>query len=162
MNGSLIVITFDRQDRAETVLDALHAMRRWALYSLDEALVVTRNRQGQVHLHHTPTPANTQAPHSLDVIVGLVFAGKDGTGNGRYATTETKNDLADAGFDLKFLEIVGQSMWNDSSAIFFLVKRASLGDANEIIKVLSLFQGQIAHTTITSEAEGYLNQQTDS
>jgi uncharacterized membrane protein len=162
MNGSLIVITFDQQDRAETVFDALHAMRRRALYSLDEALVVTRNRQGQVRLHHTHTLANTQAPHTLDVIVGLVFAGEGGVGNNRFATTETKNDLADAGFDLKFLEIVGQSMRNDSSAIFVLVKKASLGDANEIIKVLSLFQGQIAHTTITSEAEGYLNQQTDS
>jgi uncharacterized membrane protein len=162
MNGSLIVITFDRQDRAETVLDALHAMRRRAFYSLDEALVVTRNRQGQVRLHPTPTLANTQAPRTLDVIVGLVFAGEDGVGNGRYATTETKNDLADAGFDLKFLDIVSQTMQNDLSAIFFLVKRASLGDANEIIKVLSLFQGKIAHTSITQEVELYLNQLADS
>ncbi|NCF67280.1 MAG: hypothetical protein GWP61_15020 [Chloroflexi bacterium] len=160
MNGSLIVITFDQQDRAETVFDALHAMRRRAMYSLDEALVVTRNRQGQVRLHHTPVLANTQAPRTLDVIAGLVFAGEDGVGNGRYATTEMKNDLADAGFDLKFLELVGQALQDDSSAIFFLVKRASLGDANEIIKVLSLFQGQIAHTTIAPEVEAYFNQLT--
>lgn len=162
MNGSLIVITFDQQDRAETVFDALHAMRRRALYSLNEALVVTQNRQGQVRLHHTHTLANTQAPRTLDVIVGLVFAQQNGDGNNRYATDELKNNLAEAGFDLKFLEIVGQTMNKDSSAIFFLVKRASLGDANEIIKVLSLFQGQIAHTTINPEIEEYLNQLTDS
>ena len=160
MNGSLIVITFDQQDRAETVFDALHAMRRRALYSLDEALVVTQNRQGQVRLHHTHTLANTQAPRTLDVIVGLVFAKEDGNGNNRYATDELRKNLANAGFDLKFLELVGQAMKKDSSAILFLVKRASLGDANEIIKVLSLFQGQIAHTTIAPEVEAYLNQLT--
>ena len=162
MNATLIVITFDQQDRAETVLDALHAMRRRALFSLDEALVITRNWQGHVRLHHTHTLANTQGPHTLDIIAGLVFAQEDGNGNNRYSTYELRKNLADAGFDLKFLEIVGQTMKKDSSAILFLVKRASLGDANEIIKVLSLFQGQIAHTTITPEVEVILNQLTDS
>lgn len=162
MNGSLIVITFDQQDRAETVFDALHAMRRRALYSLDEALVVTQNRQGLVRLHHTHTLANTQAPRTLDAIVSLVFAQEDDDGNGRFSADELRKTLADTGFDLKFLEIVGQAMKKDSSTIFFLVKRASLGDANEIIKVLSLFQGQIAHTTITPEVEVCLNQLTDS
>ena len=61
-------------------------------------------------------------------------------------------------FDLKFLEIIRQAMKNESSAISFLVRRTSLGDADEIIKVLSLFDGEIAQTTFSSESEAYLNQ----
>ena len=157
MKGSLIVITFPQPDRAETVFDALHLMRRRALYSLDEALVVTKNRHGQVRLHHTHTLANTQSPHTLDVLVGLLFA-KEEEENGRNAQTNIKTNLSAAGFDLKFLEIIGNSMQEESSALFFLVKNASLGDANEIIKVLSLFHGTVAQTTITPESEAYLTQ----
>jgi len=51
-------------------------------------------------------------------------------------------------------------MQEESSALFFLVKKASLGDANEIIKVLSLFHGSIAQTTITLASEAYLTQLT--
>lgn len=159
MKGTLIVITFDQPSRAETVFEALHLMRRRALYSLDEALVVTRNRQGQVRLHHTHSLANTQTSHTLDVLVGLLFAkGDEEEENGRYAQTNIKTNLSAAGFDLKFLEIIGNSMQEESSAIFFLVKKASLGDANEIIKVLSLFHGSIAQTTITPASEAYLTQ----
>ena len=159
MKGSLIVITFPQPDRAETVFDALQAMRRRALYSLDEALVVTRNRQGQVRLHHTHSLANTQSPHTLDVLVGLMFAKEEEeVENGRYSQSDIKTNLSAAGFDLKFLEIIGNSMQEESSALFFLVKKASLGDANEIIKVLSLFHGSIAQTTITPASEAYLTQ----
>ena len=159
MKGSLIVITFPQPNRAETVFDALHAMRRRPLYSLDETLVVTKNRHGQVRLHHTHTLANTQSPHILDVLVGLMFTKEDEEGeNGRYSQTDIKTNLSAAGFDLKFLEIIGNSMQEESSALFFLVKKASLGDANEIIKVLSLFHGSIAQTTITPASEAYLTQ----
>ena len=117
MKGSLIVITFPQPDRAETVFEALHLMRRRALYSLDEALVVTRNRQGQVRLHHTHSLANTQSPHTLDVLVDLLFAKEDEEGeNGRYSQTDIKTNLSAAGFDLKFLEIIGDSMQEESSA----------------------------------------------
>ncbi len=161
MKGSLIVITFPQLDRAETVFDALHAMRRRALYSLDEALIVSKNRHGQVRLHHTHSLANTQSPHTLDVLVGLMFAKENEEGkNGRDSQTESKTNLAETGFDLKFLEIIGNSMQEESSAIFFLVKNASLGDANEIVKVLSLFHGNIAQTTLTPASEVYLAQLT--
>ncbi len=161
MKGTLIVITFDQPSRAETVFEALHLMRRRALYSLDEALIVTRNRQGQVRLHHSHTLANTQPTHTLDVLVSLMFAKEAEEGaNVRYAQTEIRTNLSAAGFDLKFLEIMGKSMQEESSALFFLVKKASLGDANEIIKVLSLFHGSIAQTTVTPESEAYLTQLT--
>lgn len=155
MNGTLIVITFDRADRAETVFDALHAMRRRAIYSLDEALVVTRSRNGQVHLHHKQTLTNTQSSHILDFIVGLVFV--EG-GNERGSQTDIKTELAACGFDLHFLEIIGREMQDESSAIFFLVRRTSVGDADEIIKVLSLFHGHVSQTTVSPESEAYLSQ----
>jgi uncharacterized membrane protein len=160
MKGTLIVITFDQSSRAETVFEALQLMRRRALYSLDEALVVTRNRQGQVRLHHTHSLANTKKPDTLDVLVRLILDHEGDQEDGRLAQTEIMTDLANTGFDAKFLEIVGRSLQKESSAIFFLVKRTSLGDAEEIVKVLSQFQGDIAHTTITAESETYLNQLT--
>jgi uncharacterized membrane protein len=157
MNGTLIVITFDRADRAEKVFDALHAMRRRAIYSLDEALVVTRNRNGQVHLHHSQTLANTQRAHTLGVILGLVF---EEEGNERGSQTDIRTELAACGFDLHFLEIIGHEMQDESSAIFFLVRRTSVGDAHEIIKVLSLFHGRVSQTTVSPESEAYLSQLT--
>ncbi len=155
MNGSLIVITFDQKDRAETVFNALHAMRRRAIYSLDEALVVTRSREGQVRLHHTETLANTQRAHTLSVILGLVF---EEEGNERGSQTDIKSELAACGFDLHFLEIIGREMKDESSAIFFLVRRTSVGDADEIIKVLSFFHGHVSQTTVSPESEAYLSQ----
>jgi uncharacterized membrane protein len=160
MKGTLIVITFDQPSRAETVFEALQLVRRHALYSLDEALVVTRNRPGQVRLHHTHSLSNTQKPDTLDVLVSLILYHEVEQEDSRLAQTEIMTDLANIGFDTKFLEIVGRSLQKESSAIFFLVKRTSLGDADEIVKVLSQFQGDIAHTTITAKSEAYLNQLT--
>ena len=140
MKGTLIVITFDQPDRAGTVFEALNLMRRRALYSLDEALVVTRNRQGQVRLHHTHTLANTQSPHTLDVLVGLLFAKEDEDGeNGHYAQTGIKTNLSAAGFDLKFLEIIGTSMQEESSALFFLVKKLRWGMPMKSLKCCLCF-----------------------
>ena len=133
MKGTLIVITFDQPSRAETVFEALQLMRRHALYSLDEALVVTINQPGQVRLHHAHSLANTQTPDTLDVLVRLILNHEEEQVDGRLTQTEIMADLANSGFDIKFLEIVGRSLQKESSAIFFLVKRTSLGDADEIV-----------------------------
>lgn len=160
MNSDLIVITFDDADEALKVLEAMQAMRKEPLLNLEQSIIVTRNRAGKVRLHQTrDLTANDNVVNSdvLGLLTGLILGNPTGVVWGT-DVGKARLELARQGFDDKFGQVIEASMGNNSSAIFFLVRRDSWSDRDEVLNVLGLFKGKVYHTTISPEMERYLVQ----
>ncbi len=158
MNSDLIVITFDDADEALKVAEAMQAMRKEPLLNLNQSVVVTRNRMGRVRLRQTrDVTANGNVTNGdvLGLLAGLIFGNPMGVVWG-VDVGEAVVELTQQGLDDKFLQVVEQSMGNNSSAILFLVRRDGHSDRDEILNVLGLFKGKVHHTTISPETECYL------
>lgn len=160
MNSDLIVITFDDEDEAVKVLDAMQSMRKEPLLKLEQAVVVTKDQAGKVRLRQTRDLAagGTVAGESvLSLLAGLIFGRSFGIVWG-IDVGKAVRDLTGYGFDENFLTAVDKTMENNSSAIMFLVRRDSTSDPNEVLKVLTLFRGKIHQTTLSPQTEAYLEQ----
>lgn len=160
MNSDLIVITFDDADEAFKVLEAMQAMRKEPLLNLEQSVIVTRDRIGKVRLHQTrdlTVNGNTVDGDILGLMVGLIFGSAMGVVWG-VDVGEARVELAQQGLDDKFVQVIETSMGNNSSAIFFLIRRDSRSDRDEVLNVLGLFRGKVHHTTISPGTERYLTQ----
>jgi uncharacterized membrane protein len=160
MNSDLIVITFDDADEALKVFDAMQAMRKEPLLNLEQSIIITRNRTGKIRLHQTrDLTANDNVANGdvLGLLAGLILGNPMGVVWG-IEVGEARLELARQGFDDKFGQVIATSMGNNSSAIFFLIRRDSRSDRDEVLNVLGLFKGKVHHTTITPEIDRYLLQ----
>lgn len=159
MNNDLIVITFDDEDEAEKVLVALQAMRKKRILSLDDTVIVTKSIKGQVKLHQTLdlTPGTEGLSSSvLGLFAALVFGNSAGGTIWGFNVDQAITVLKGMGVDDKLLTEIEHSMGNHSSAIFFHVKKDSMSDPDEVVKVLAQFKGRIHQTTLPIEAETYV------
>lgn len=157
--SDLVVITFTDEREATDVLDALRSMRRKRYFGLEDTVVVTKNRNGMVRIHQTRdlTVENDASKHSvLSFLVGFAFAETLGGVVWGIQVDQVMADLTGLGVDDKFMTIIGQTMDNDSSAIFFLMPEQNFRDTDELLVVLNQFNGNVHHTTIPSVAEAYL------
>ena len=160
MNSDVIVMTFDDEDEAEKVLEAMQSMRKEPLLSLEQAVVVTRERGGKVKLRQTRdlTGGGTVAGESvLSLLAALIFGRSLGTVWG-VEVSQVVHSLTEMGFDEKFMDAVDRTMGDNTSAILVLVRRDSPSDPDEVLKVLTLFKGKIHQTTLSPSAEAYLGQ----
>ena len=122
MNSDLIVMTFDSEKKAQSVLAVLQGMRKDCLLSLDNAAVVAKDGTGNVRFHsHTNLLAARQATGGCllgplsDLILGV-------------ASDEVVRALVSLGLDDWFLEQIARTMGRNSSALLFLVRQDSLAD----------------------------------
>lgn len=160
MNSDLIVITFDDADDALKVVEAMQSMRKEPLFNLDHSVVVIRDRMGKVRLHQTrDVTVNGSVTNGdvLGLLAGLIFGTTMGVVWG-VVVDEAILELTQQGLDDKFVQVVEQSLGNNTSAILFLVHRDDRSDRDEILNVLSQFKGKLHYTTISPETERYLVQ----
>jgi uncharacterized membrane protein len=158
MNNDLIVITFDDADEALKVSGAMQAMRKEPLLNLDQSVIVTRDRRGKVRLHQSrnlTANGNMTNGEVLGLLTSLIFGSPIGVVWG-IAVGEQIQALTQQGLDEKFVQMIEQSVGNNTSAIVFLVRRDNRSDRDEILNVLRLFKGKVHHTTISPQVECYL------
>jgi len=150
MHNDLIIVTFDREEEAQRIYDALRRMRKGLLLGLENAAMVTVDSTGNATLHQKrKLPADPRATNGdlLSLIVDLIY------GDPPEAMLRA---LANEGLDESFLEKVKRTMGNDSSALLFLVAYHSMSDTGELLNALALFKGKIHQTTLTSEVKAAL------
>lgn len=144
MNSDLIVMSFDHGEMAQTVYNALQAMRKSQVLGLDAAVILTKDGAGQVR-RHPVAPAGTGL---VGLLTDLVFLLPD-----RVMPASAKGKLDD-----EFVVGVRSALRNDSSALLFFVHPDSLGDAGELLNTLELFRGRIHQTTLTPQSEVLLRE----
>jgi uncharacterized membrane protein len=178
MTSTLIVIVFSNETRAESVFPALNAMRRRDLYNLEETLLVTRPSSGDASFHKLGTSGDIEAAivgagttiepgtnagsetnmsPGIDTVQSLARLIVEEASGEEESIAPVAKDLQNVGIDQHFVRAVARSMCDEFSALFFLIRADSMGDATELNRVLSLFRGKTARTSLSSQAEAYLS-----
>ena len=151
MSSELIVMTFRRQHRAETVLEAIRAMRKSPILCLGSVVVATRDRTGETTFRPGQEPAAAQQDRDTQLLLALAdlilcAPAKDAI-----------DAITDRGLDGRFVSEIARNMEGESSALFVLTRENSVHDARETRRTLALFKGRIHQTSLPSEVEAYLS-----
>jgi uncharacterized membrane protein len=163
--SDLIVVAFPGEDTADQVLNKLQALQKEHLIDLEDACVVVRDRHGKVHVKQAVNLIGLEAASGglwgglwgslvgllfLNPLLGFVTGAAVGAGAGALAGA-----LADYGIDDDFIRSLGETLEPGSSALFVLVRRATL---DKVLPELRPFGGKIIHTSLSTEQEARLRQ----
>ncbi|MBB3976411.1 putative membrane protein [Rhizobium azooxidifex] len=163
--SDLIVVGFDTPDEADKVLVKLAGLKKEYLIDLEDAVVVVRDEAGKVHLKQslnlTAVGASTGLLSGalwgglvgllfLNPLAGFAIGGAVGAGAGALS-----GSLSDYGIDDNFIKSLGETIPNNSSALFVLVRKV------QPEKVLAEFQGlrgRVLKTSLSPEQEKRLQE----
>ncbi|OCC01366.1 hypothetical protein BA190_28145 [Labrys sp. WJW] len=163
--SDLIVVGFDSIDEADKVLLKLDALKKEYLVDLEDAVVVTRNGEGKVHLKQSINLTGIGASSGLlsgalwGGLVGLLFlnplagfaiGGAVGAGVGALS-----GSLADYGIDDDFIKSLGQTIPNNSSALFVLVRKVQ---PEKVLAEFHGLKGRVIKTSLSPEQEQKLQE----
>jgi uncharacterized membrane protein len=150
MSSELIVMTFQRPNQAETVLEAIRAMRKSPVLCLSNIVVATQDDRGRITLRPGQEPAAAQ--QSTDMQILLALADRILCAPAQDAI----DALAGKGMDRRFLSEIARRMEGESSALLILTREDSIHDAGETRSTLALFKGRVHQTSLLPEVETYL------
>jgi uncharacterized membrane protein len=153
--SDLIVIGYDDEKTAETVLDDLLKMERDYLVDLKDAAVVFRDKDGQLHVHtrHHYLGHGTLTGMFWGLIVGLiflvpvagfVFGGLVGLVAGAAGDLGMKQDFKDE---------VGALVQPGKSALMAVIRKAT---PDKVLEELSPYGGTVLRTSLTHDDEDKL------
>ena len=152
MHSHLIVMTFEQEEEAQRVYNALERMRGSSLLGLENAAALTKDRHGTfaVTRKRVLSPAGVGPGDDLvRSAIALLF------GN---PPEEVLQVLVREGFDERFREHVVQAMASNCSAFVILLPRDSQVDRGRLLGILTLFEGQVLETTLPRTVEAILAQ----
>jgi uncharacterized membrane protein len=152
MSSELMVMTFGRQNKADTVLEAIRSMRKSPILCLDSVVVATQGHEEEITLRPSQEPAAAQQDRDIKILLtlaDLILC----------APAQAIIDaVTDRGMDGRFISEVARRMEGESSALFLLTREDRVHDAGETRRALALFQGKIHQTSLPPEVEAYLSE----
>jgi len=161
--SDLIVVAFPGEDTADQVLNRLQALQKEHLIDLEDACVVVRDRNGKVHVKQAVNLVGLEAASGgafgamwgtligllfLNPLAGLLTGAAFGAGTGALSGM-----LSDYGIDDDFIRSLGDTIEPGTSALFVLVRRATL---DKVLPEVRPFGGQVIHTSLSTEQEARL------
>lgn len=163
--SDLIVIGFDAPDEADKVLVKLNGLKKEYLIDLEDAVVVVRDAEGKVHLKQSLNLTAIGASSGLlsgalwGGLVGLLFlnplagfaiGGAVGAGAGALS-----GSLTDYGIDDNFIKSLGDTIANNSSALFVLVRKVQ---PEKVLAEFEGLRGRVLKTSLSPEQEKKLQE----
>ncbi|MCX8999847.1 DUF1269 domain-containing protein [Rhizobiaceae bacterium BDR2-2] len=161
--SDLIVVGFDHPEEADRVLLKLASLKKEYLVDLEDAVVVIRDAEGKVHLKQSvnlPALGATSGLISgslwgalvgllfLNPLAGLAIGGLAGAGAGALS-----GSLTDYGIDDKFIKSLGETIPNNSSALFVLVRKAQ---PEKVLAEFEGLRGRVLKTSLSPAQEARL------
>ncbi len=161
--SDLIVVGFKGEDTADQVLNKLHALKKEHMIDLEDACIVVRDKNGQVHLKQSVNMTGVGAASGglqgalwgtligllfLNPLLGLITGAAFGAGFGALA-----GSLTDYGIDEKFIKSLGSTIVPGSSAIFVLIRSVN---ADKVLPELQPFGGTVLRTSLSNEQDARL------
>lgn len=158
--SDLIVVGFDSPEEADRVLVRLAGLKKEYLIDLEDAVVVVRDTEGKVHLKQSLNLTAVGATSGLlsgslwGGLVGLLFlnplagfaiGGALGAGAGALS-----GSLSDYGIDDEFIESLGNTIPNNSSALFILVRKVQ---PEKVLAEFPDLRGRVLKTSLSPEQE---------
>ena len=161
--SDLIVVAFPGEDTADQVLNKLQALQKEHLIDLEDACVVVRDRNGKVHVKQAVNLVGLEAASGgafgafwgtligllfLNPLAGLLTGAAFGAGAGALSGM-----LSDYGIDDDFIRSLGETLDPGTSALFVLVRRATL---DKVLPEVRPFGGKVIRTSLSTEQEARL------
>ena len=150
--SNLIVIVFDNEEEAGKVRETIRSVQHTGHIRLDDSAVVVKDEKGKIHVkNQVDRGAKVGAVGGgfLGLLIGSVFFPLGGILIGALAGAVI-GKAAKLGISQSFVKEVSESMENESSALFIIVR-----DSNPDVAVSALkpYKGKLLQTTLSPEDE---------
>jgi uncharacterized membrane protein len=155
--SSLVVFAFPTQGGAQEVLGVVNQLQREQLIELEDAAVVWRDPDGKPKVKQATSLVGAGAWGGAfwGMLIGLLFfAPWLGLAIGA-VTGALAGKFADIGIDDKFIRDVEQKIPPGTSALFLLVRRATL---DRVLAALEPYHPEVLQTSLSAEQEARLRE----
>ncbi|MDP4004137.1 DUF1269 domain-containing protein [Methylobacterium sp. NEAU K] len=161
--AELVVIGFEDLHEADRALNELMRLQKEYLLDLEDAVVVTRDPGGKIHLKQSFDLVGTSAALGglrgamwgslvgllfLNPLIGLAAGAALGAGAGAMS-----GSLIDYGINDDFIRSIAQTLQPDTSALFVLVRKAQ---PEKVLSDISQFRGRVIRSSLSPEQESRL------
>lgn len=155
--SNLIAVAFQDEQSAFKMREKLVAMQKEYLIQLEDAVVVTKDKEGKAKLHQA---VNLTAVSALGgtfwgMLIGMLFLSPllgAAVGAGAGAITGA---LSDIGIDDNFMKGLSSKIQPGGAILFVLVRKATM---DKVLDGLKGFSGTIIQTSLTKDSEEGLRQ----
>jgi uncharacterized membrane protein len=157
--SSLVAVVFEDEITAFEMRTALMRMQKENLIDLEDSVVVTRNASGKVKLDQATnlTAAGAIGGGFWGMLIGLVFLNPLlGAAVGATAGALSMR-YKDIGISNEMTRDVGQALKPGSSALFVLVRRATVDKVLDGLKAFA-GKGKIFQSSLTKDDEATLRE----
>jgi uncharacterized membrane protein len=155
--SDLVVISFDDEHTAFEMRAALAKLQKEYLIEMEDVVVVTKNDKGKVKLHQAVnlTAAGAVGGAFWGMLIGMIFlnplvGAAVGAGAGAMS-----GKLRDIGISDNFMKELAETLRNDTSALFVLVRKVT---PDKVLEELKGFKGKVLKTSLTKDKEEELRQ----
>src|SRR5215469_2225284 len=157
--SNLVVVVFDDEVTAFEMRTALMKMQREYLIELEDAVVVTRDRNGKTKLDQAVnlTSAGAIGGGFWGLLIGMIFLNPllgmvVGAGAGALS-----GKLTDIGVNDQMMKDIGQSFKPGSSGLFVLIRKATV---DKVLAGLKDFagKGKVFQTSLSKDDENALRE----
>jgi uncharacterized membrane protein len=150
--STLVAIQYDDLYKAQEVRLALVKLQQEYLIDMEDAVVVTKDKNGKIKLHQTMNLTATGALSGgfWGTLIGMLFLNPlFGMAVGA-STGAVSGALSDLGINDKFMKNLGDGLDNNSSILFVLVRKAT---PDKVVDEIKKFGGTVLQTSLTHEDE---------
>jgi uncharacterized membrane protein len=155
--SDLVIIGFDDEHTAFEMRAALAKLQKEYLIEMDDVVVVTKDDKGKVKLHQALnlTAAGAVGGTFWGMLIGMIFlnpliGAAVGAGAGALS-----GRLRDIGISDDFMKDLGETLQNNTSALFVLVRKAT---PDKVLEELKGFKGKVLKTSLTKDKEEELRE----
>ncbi|MEO0564553.1 MAG: DUF1269 domain-containing protein [Chloroflexota bacterium] len=152
--SQLIVFTYDNEEKAATVLQAVAELSKQHLIEVQDAAVIVKDASGKVKVQQTLEAAvkgsNIVSGGFWGLLIGLIFGGPvfmAVLGMGLSALFGRKLDV---GINNEFIKNVADDLQPGDSALFLLSEEITV---DKVADALREYGGTLYHTSLSKEAE---------
>lgn len=152
--SQLIVLTYDNEEKAITVLQSVAELSKQHLIEVKDAAVIVKDSQGKVKVRQTLEAmvkgSNVISGGFWGLLIGLIFGGPIFMallGMGLNALFGRKIDV---GIDNTFIKDVGNDLEPGNSALFLLSEAITV---DKVAAQLKEYGGTLYHTSLSKESE---------
>jgi len=153
--ATLVAIAYPDKDRALEVRGVLGRLQKQYLVDLVDAVVVTRDDKGKVHLNQSVPLTGISAVNGAlwGMLIGLLFfsplvGAAIGAASGAIA-----GRLSDYGIDDNFMRTLAEKFQPNSSALFVLARG---GVPDRVLPEIAKYGGTVIQTSLPQETEEQL------
>ncbi|WP_374389549.1 DUF1269 domain-containing protein [Sandaracinobacter sp.] len=161
--GQLVVLGFDGMTAADEVLNKVRGLKAEHLIDLEDAVVVERDADGKVHIKQALNLTALGATSGglsgafwgalvgllfLNPLAGMAIGAATGVGAGALS-----GSLMDYGVNDEFVKKLSDTIPNNSSALFVLVREVTM---DKVVEAIQPWNPRVLNTSLSNEQEAKL------